>query len=290
MPIARRTIDEVVALHDLEGSDIREVFVEGLSDKYFLEHFLIEYGLADVGVYEIETVEVPTDEVLKRGLEDGNRGRVVTLACLLEDQVQVNELVCIADADFDHFKEIVHNCALLLVSDYCSVELYAFNERTLSKLFRLVAGGFPKRADVVLTQIRGLLEAAFLIRMANHDLGLGCEVPEAHKFCAYDSKKDTITFRENDFITTMVGSGVKKGVHLQVAEFVKERRLRLKVDPRLQIHGHDFYQCLSWFVRQHSGFKAIHPTTIPDSLTACIECAWLANEGLFEELLRRLRS
>jgi hypothetical protein len=287
MPIARRTIDDIVALHELEGNEVREVFVEGRHDKYFLEHFLIEHNLGDIGVYEIDTVDVPADEVLKRDLEDGDKGRVVTLAFLLEDQVQVNELVCIADADFDHFKDTAHACSLLLVSDYCSLELYAFNERTLSKVFRLVAKGFSKGADIVLTQIRGPLEAAFLVRMANQDLGLGCEMPDVHRFCAYDSKKDEITFRENDYITTMIRSRMKDGVQ-QVVQFVKERRPRLKPDPRLQVHGHDFSQLLSWFVRQHAGFKSMHPTTIPDSLTACIECAWLVNESLFKELLRRL--
>lgn len=44
--------------------------------KYFFEHFLIESGLGDVGVYKVDTVDVPTDEVLKRGLEDGKKGRV----------------------------------------------------------------------------------------------------------------------------------------------------------------------------------------------------------------------
>ena len=79
--------------------------MEGLHDKFFFEHFLIESGLSNVGVYEIATVEVATSDVIKRGLEDGERGRVVALACLLEDQVELNEVVCIADADFDHFKK-----------------------------------------------------------------------------------------------------------------------------------------------------------------------------------------
>jgi hypothetical protein len=289
MAIARRTIDEIAALHELEGREVREVFVEGLHDKYFIEHFLIENNLADVGVYEIDTVEVPTAEVLRRGLEDGDKGRVVTLACLLEDQVQADELACVADADFDHFKGTVHDCALLLVSDYCSLELYAFNERTVSKAFRLVAKGFHKAANIVLAQIRAPLETAFLVRMANQDLGLGCELPEVQKFCAYDTKKDEITFREKDYITTMVLSR-KKDATAGVTEFIREQRPSLKPDPRLQVHGRDFCQLLGWFIRQHPGFKGMSPTTIPESLTACIECAWLAEENLFMELVRRLRA
>ena len=265
----RRTVDDIVALHELVGNEMREVYVEGLHDKYFFEHFLVEHGLADVGVYEIDTVDVPTDEVLKRGLEDGEKGRVVTLACLLEDQVEISDVVCLADADFDHFKGITHGCSLLLLSDYCALELYAFNERTLGKLFRLVAKGFPKKADEVIKQIRSPLETAFLVRMANQDLGLGCAVPDVHDFCDYNAKKNEIRFREKDYIATMVRLRVKEMLNDKVARFVDDQRPRLKGDARLQIHGHDFARFLSWFVRQHPGFKATHPTTIPDSLTAC---------------------
>jgi hypothetical protein len=290
MPVERRTIEEIVTLHELEGSDVQEVFVEGLDDKHFFEHFLIENDLSDVGVYEIDTIEVPTDEVIKRGLEDGNKGRVVTLACLLEDQVQLNEIVCVSDADFDHFKEIRHNCALLLVSDYAAFELYAFNERTLGKLFRLVAKGFPKAAGLVLEQIRAPLETAFLIRMANQDLGLGCEVPDLHDFCRFDEKKEELVFREKDYVMTMVRLRIKEKLHETVIEFVEKARPQLKLDPRLQVHGHDFYGLLGWFIRQHSGYKGMHPTTIPSSITACIEMVWLSDETMFAELLRRLNS
>lgn len=286
----RRTVDDILALHELAGSDMQEVFVEGLHDKYFFQHFLIESGFADVGVYEIDTVDVPTTEVAKRGLEDGKKGRVVTLACLLEDQVEVSDVVCIADADFDHFKGIAHGCSLLLLSDYCSLELYAFNERTMSKLFRLVAKGFPKQADEVLKQIRSPLETAFLVRMANQDLGLGCAVPDMHDFCDYNYKKGEIKFRVKDYIATMVRLRPKEKLQEKVTRFVDEQRPRLKGDARVQIHGHDFTRFLSWFVRQHPGFKAMHPTTIQESLTACIECTWLSDEGVFVELLRRLRS
>ncbi len=285
-----RTIDDIVALHELEGKEVQEVFVEGLSDKHFFEHFLIESGLPDVAVYEIATVEVPTGEVLKRALEDGNKGRVVTLACLLDDEVEVNEVVCIADADFDYLKGTIYDCSLLLLSDYSALEMYAFNERALAKLFRLVANGFPKRPDIVMTQIRAPLETAFLIRMANQDLGLGCAVPDLHDFCAYNSKKDNIEFREKDYIATLVRLRPKEKLQDKVKSFVLEQRPSLKHDARYQIHGHDFSLLLGWFIRQHHGFKAIHPTTISASLTACIECTWLTDENLFVELLKRLKS
>ena len=278
-----------MALHELTGSDLQDVYVEGLHDKFFFEHFLIESGLPNVGVYEIATVEVATSEVIKRGLEDGERGRVVALACLLEDQVELNEVVCIADADFDHFKKVAHDCALLLLSDYSSLELYAFNDRALSKLFRLVARGFPKRPDDVLLKIQGPLQSAFLIRMANQDLGIGGEVPDLHRFCAYDAKKDQVAFRENDYIVTMTQKR-EKGSAARVTKFVQEQRVRLIGDARKQIHGYDFCEFLGWFIRQHAGFTAIHPTTIPKYMTAIIECPWLAGESLFDELLKRLKS
>lgn len=287
MPIDRRTIEELVTLHALE-SDLREVFVEGLADKYFFEYFLTENDLSSVAVYEIDTVEVPTSAVLGRGLEDGHRGRVITLACLLEDQVDPSAVVCVADADFDHFKKIVHDCALLLVSDYSSLELYAFNPQALGKLLRLVATGFPKNPTAVLDCIREPLETMFLIRLANQELALGCTVPEVINFCTYDPKSDKLAFRRDDFIVRLLRYRPNDDSHKQIVDFVKEGRKQLSSDARGQIHGHDFCELLAWFIRQHTGFKTIHSTTIITSVMACLECSWLSKNDMFSELLVRL--
>ena len=70
----------------------------------------------------------------------------------------------------------------------------------------------------------------------------------------------------------------EKGSAARVTKFVQEQRVRLIGDARKQIHGYDFCEFLGWFIRQHAGFTAIHPTTIPKYMTAIIERPWLAGE------------
>src|SRR5579864_1670651 len=139
--IPRREIDELVALHEREPS-LREVFVEGLTDSRFIEWFLGENGIKQIPVLDIATVEVPTELVLQGGLEDGNRGRVITLAeVLAKHETARSKVTCIVDADLDWFMGTNRDCATLLETDFTSIELYAFNEQAIGKVLKLVLQG-----------------------------------------------------------------------------------------------------------------------------------------------------
>jgi hypothetical protein len=116
----RRTLDELVARYVLEP-DLRDIYVEGKTDKLFLEWFLRNRGIEDIAVYEIETVDISADKLfepqlkdnkwflINRSIEDiavyeietvdisaerlfelqlkdNNRSRVITLALYLQDK------------------------------------------------------------------------------------------------------------------------------------------------------------------------------------------------------------
>ena len=70
----RRKLQELVALYKLHP-ELRDVYVEGDSDRSFIEWFIGEKGLNRVNIYCIETVEIPQDAVRTANVENNNRGR-----------------------------------------------------------------------------------------------------------------------------------------------------------------------------------------------------------------------
>ena len=83
--------------------------------------------IRDVVVYEINTVGIPYEEITHLGLEDNNRGRVITLAFALYNNCKIDltpMVACVADTDFDHILEIKHNCPILIFTGYTSIEAH----------------------------------------------------------------------------------------------------------------------------------------------------------------------
>ena len=56
----RRNIDELITRYEYEP-EIRDIYVEGPSDKAFITWFLSESGAVKVDVYEIEVVDIPPE-------------------------------------------------------------------------------------------------------------------------------------------------------------------------------------------------------------------------------------
>lgn len=285
----RRTIEEIIQLHAREGHKQQEVFVEGVEDKYFYEQFLRQSGLPEIAVLQIDTVEVPTQAVLDLNLSDGHKGRVVALAALLEGKVKINEVVCIADADSDHFNARAYGFTLLLLTDYTSIELYAYNEDVLGKVLRVGLGGFPKSAGQVLQELREPLELAFMVRVAAVELDLPNDAFPLHSsYCSFNRQRTVLSFRLRDYANISFQRQNDKSWRAKLEGALPGLRERLQPDPRLQIHGHDFRNTLFWYVRQHTGYGVLNADTMNRLLLAFIDKDNLRHEDLFTELIRRL--
>jgi hypothetical protein len=284
--IPRRRVDEIVELHARHGRNLQEVFVEGSEDKYFYENFLRAKGLSHVSVLEINTVEVPTEDVMRIGQSDGNRGRVIALAQLLQDRVQIAEVVCVADADFDHYNRTIHPYRLLLFTDGTSIDVYALNISVIDKLLHTL-NGFPKTSVDVVRELDELLKEAFLMRVAASGLAFEGKFPEKHSsFCQF--RGGTTQFRKDDYASRAFAEVVDEGWQQKLREKMDERHQDMPDDPRKRVHGHDFRDTLAWYIRQHPPHGSLNPATLSKLLPGLIDVAVLEQEPLFIELLRRL--
>jgi len=284
-----REIDEIVQLHVREHARLQEVFVEGAEDKRFYETFLAEHGLASVAVLEVGTVFVPDGEIVRIGLALGKKGRVITLAALLSGRVARNEVVCIADADLDHFKEVRYPYPLLILTDYSSVELYVFCPPVMRRVLHVGLKGFPKNAEQVIKELSDLLQESFLVRVAADALRLAPDYPDDHSsFCAFDKHKAVASFRAREYISKAFERYTDRSWCLRLENMIRKKREQLKSDARMQIHGHDLARTFAWYIRQHKGYGHLNPKTLADLFLGFVDSGTLAQEPLFRELLLRL--
>src|SRR5262245_25675672 len=119
----RRTISELTTLYELEPT-VRDVYVEGPTDRAFVTAVLRRAGRDNVQVREVDLVNVMADEVRALGLTIGSRQRVIALALLLERAAASDlsqQVVCVADADEEAGKAPVVVGVLLLYTDVTSM-------------------------------------------------------------------------------------------------------------------------------------------------------------------------
>lgn len=283
-----RKIDELVALYEL-NPELRDVYVEGESDKSLLDWFFQEGKMDGVEVAVIDTVEVPQETVGGYGFENNNRGRVIALAHELQTHLGRDcvSATCVADSDFDRALGKRYSCRLLLFTDYTSRELYFFDTRSITKVLQLAVGGFQKSARNVLTEITSALVDMFVIRMANAVLGWNVRMLPFEGCCRVVAAG--VVFDSNAYIDRCLDQSQRRGEKDCFLDAVKRCRARLAADRRQNIHGHDFVVLLSWYIREHRGFRRITRPAIETSLFTSVELRQLAEQGMFRQLLRRAR-
>lgn len=289
MPIPRRKIEELIAKYELHPN-FRDVFVEGARDRGVFEWFLGQSPDSGAAVYDISTVEVPAGRVLEFGLEDSNRGRVISLAYLLENSLgpKTTAATCIADSDFEPIVKRLRDCGVLLLTDYTCIEMYAFNEQAVGKFLKIIIGGFPKPAATVLSEISGVLRELFLVRLANHVLGLGLKKisPKSH----WKITRKGVNFDADAYLREYLDKNGKLDDLVRFKGTIESYRSLLPSDPRASAQGHDFELLLLDYLRRNGVKKSVPADFLCRALMQSAESTQLAQEPLFSRLLQRLRS
>lgn len=288
-PDVFRTIPEILSLFNLEPT-IRNVYVEGTNDRHIIRHYLFYHQLLDISVYDIATVNIPFEDFKDEGLEDNNRSRVIFLARELErrsSQDLFDRVVCLADADFAYLLRIDHHEKLLVLTDFTSMELYAFNAVALRKFLSLVLRKSDLDPSDVLTQMTPVLVELFLYRAVSHLLRLSLSTLPVAKACSIRSGR--CVFDPSDYVKRLLNKNSRTRLRDDFLNEVERLRSEAPTDVRMVIHGHDFVELLYWYLT-----AALRPRRRLDeflfegALATSIETLDLDGTHLFEQLRRRL--
>lgn len=136
------TFDEVLARYEYEP-ELKDLFVEGASDKFLIEDFLSANDVYDISVFEIESVDFEDvykgmDLVEAKKLRDNNKKRVSYLSKELDRLYGDKGLkvLCIIDVDEDYtFGKDLRN-SVTAYTDYNSMDMYLFTEKTIGDFLK----------------------------------------------------------------------------------------------------------------------------------------------------------
>ena len=280
----RKTVDELLALYSLEPT-LKDIYVEGRSDKTLIEWFLSVNEIKGVSVYLIDFINI-ADQVLDRhGLDKGsNRSRVIALSAELSVSLPCPcKVICIADRDYEDYlsSEISNN--ILEFTDYNSIELYFFNISMLNKFFHLVLGGFPFSAKDIMEKGTPILEELYIIRLAN--IALKWQMKWIN-FAKYVHFSNDISFDCDSFLKAYLLKNKKWSKRSIFRKKIEELRLGLKSDPRFRVRGHDLIEFLHLAVKKLRKCRKFGDSwTLQGAFTGCLELEKLSSEVLFQKLL-----
>jgi hypothetical protein len=266
------------------------VFVEGPTDKHFVDQYVTIGGLKEVVVYEIASVDIPFAEFKHLAIEDNNRGRLIFLASALERAAPrdlVNNVVCIIDADFDYLYEVDRPERLLLTTDHTALELYAYDSTVLSKFLAVVLGTPDVKPQDVLDELAAPLRELFLIRAANQALNLGLSLLPIRHACSLVA--ESCVFDLEDYGSKLLNKKAKWSERDVFFAKIAELRTHLPQDVKRSANGHDFVGLLCWYLSGLNRPKRAYDLELfAGALMGCVENENLNAAPLFRDLRGRL--
>jgi len=280
----RKNIDELIALYSLEPT-LKDIYVEGSSDKELIDWVLSANNVQGVGIYLIDIVNVDESILNRYGLDTGsNRSRIIALSAELAAFLpQTCKVVCVADRDYEDYLSSGINNNFLEFTDYNSVELYLYNPSMLRKFIHLVLGGFSISADDIMMKVTPILEDLYIIRLANHALKWQMKWIDFTKYVRFSRD---IYFDRDAFLKAYLLKNRKWSKRIEFNMKVEDLRLGIKEDPRFRIRGHDLIEFLHYAVKKlRKNRKFGNVWTFQGAFIGCLELDKLSKKGLFQRLL-----
>lgn len=287
--IVRRTIKELATLYELEPT-LKDVFVEGATDRAFVHSLLRHAGFSQVQVYEIDNIDVPSDLLKRLKIGNGNRDRVIGLAIELEQLCEVDlsrRVCCIADADEEAGKTPRIRATLLLYTDFTSMQMYSFSDVPLQRYFDQVVLDFPLKAATVLSSMAPMLRCASVSRRANELMGLGRSPVDLTDDCQVSGS--AIAFDRDRFIQRFLNKA--NAFHRRNEYLAECQRIDagLPSQPTLWVHEEDFLDLLHWMiVRLRTSTRTVARQLLGKTLLLAVPFTDALSQPLFVELRRRL--
>ena len=283
--LPRRTIEELIARYELEP-ELRDLFVEGPSDRIIYSWYLRKCGYKQVGVFEIDSVDIPRELLDTYDLHTGNRSRVIVLALELDRNFtsMLEHVRCIADSDFDFILDIHHYSGHLIYTDYTSVDMYTYKEELLNKLLCLAFDHSDNQARSVFVSMTSVLRQLFIIRAVNKKLDWGMTFPRFTRCCRVRNSK--IIFNRGEFVNRSLSSNQRQKKADLFGKLYDTLETVMLSDIRKSIHGDDYFELLGWYLHCEKNWRGYSKDqrSAMKLLLATLEERDLANETMFLQL------
>lgn len=248
--VERRSLQEIAQTHKLEPS-LKTIYVEGITDKFFIESFLESENISDITIYEIDTINF--QEIYdKVDVRRNCKKKVIVLSNELADKLEKSaKVLCVIDTDFDLHLNTVKQNLYLKYTDYNSIELYCFNHYSLKKILKELArintidvNAFTERISLILRQI-------FFLRLKLQEINPEYTLPDIKRNIKVD-QSSYYSFDIKEYIKKTV---TQNKLYDKLNEFIKEIDFNINntsYNPRVEIRGHDYICVLQRYIEKQN--------------------------------------
>lgn len=289
--IEKRTLEELIAMYSLHP-EMRDIYVEGITDKLILERFLKKNKAADFQIIEVDSIDFSNSYHSNPELKRNNKRKIVFLSEEFEKQFasKINGLVCIADKDFDEIRGEITTNNYLLYTDYSGLELYFFNPQIIKIFYKSILHGFPITPRKTISELGKVLSDKFLIRLAiaiRGEIKDESKITDIKKSVSIDKATGTISFDTFSHLRKILNNaGLNKEFNIYT-DLITLNKTKCTNDIRNYIRGHDFVRLFFLYVDKIKNDIKLSEEALERSLFQCMDYSELAKEPLFKIVLKK---
>ena len=281
----RRTIDELHQRYVREPA-LRDLYVEGPQDKGLVEWYLTQVGHTDISVIEIEHVAIGRELLDLHELPSGNKSRLIALALELDKSFgdHIPTVRCLVDADFDFLLSASFSADHLLRTDYTSLDLYSYNETSLTKMMGVGLNIHGQNSELILSRLSRVLKKLFIFRAANLVLSWSMRWIRFTRYCTLHG--DEIHFDSGRFVNNYLSTNGRARHRDEFESACNGLTNAVPIDDRQCIRGGDFVELLGWYLHERfhwSGYRSNDRSALP-FLRMALQIDNLSGEPLFSTL------
>lgn len=286
----KRKISELITLYSLEPA-LNDIYVEGPSDKCLINRFLNDKN-GIVNIIEINDIDFSELYENKPNLKSNCKNKIVELSDQLESNFSnsLSQVMCIVDRDFDDFLNRIIRNSYLHYTDFSSIELYFFNEKSFNIFFKDILHGFPFRSEHIIGQLKPVLNDIFNIKLALLNVfGIDFETNDFDfkKLIVIDKASGTISFDSKDYIYRYLNTKrlmpYKDSVEEHFFKLTESSPHRLD----FKVRGHDFIYLFHIYIDKIKNHIKMNLDTVERVVFICIDLEYIADTNLFQTIRQK---
>lgn len=275
---------EILALYTLE-SGIADLYVEGNSDKAFIETFLSikKVNKKTIPIEIVDFSELPIEYFENLDI-NSNKTKVIILSKLLTENLPETKVVCIVDKDFDDYIKSLTN-GKLLKTDFSCLESYLFCDDVVEKFLKIGIGNFPFNSKLILRQLATVLKPLFCLRLLRELHYRSAQLVAIDANLSINKQNGTINFSKEEYLDKFMLKNNLTDEKAKINQLYSELFKNLKIDIRDCIHGHDFVNIFFLYINKIKNTSKFKEENFGKSLFLTIESSMIENFPLFKTLV-----
>jgi len=284
MEILKKKHKEIIALYKLE-KDIKDIYVEGNSDKVFLENYL-RFKRNNKKIILIEVVDFSElNPAYTVGYDlTSNRNKTLILSKLLAENIPLTEVRCIVDKDFDDYIKTISN-PKLFITDFSCLESYLFCEEVINKFLNIGINNFPFDSKMIIDQLSSVLKPLFCLRLLRELHFPSTKLVDIDGNLAIDKKTGTINFNPIDYLNKFIS---KNSLTKRSNEIISSYQLlynKLSLEIRDNMNGHDFMKIFFLYINKVKNTTNYKEENFCKTLFLTVEMPMIEKYKLFKDIL-----